>query len=95
LRELPRRHGPLKSELTRKPSDLTTLAKRNGGVFPVNRVYEVIDGREEVKAHGPRDMPVWGRDYIFRADDDIRDAEYFVRYKTLLVIDYIYRLQAK
>ena len=23
-------------------------------------MYRVIDGREEVKAHGPRTMPIWG-----------------------------------
>jgi mono/diheme cytochrome c family protein len=87
--------GPLKALLTTSPSDMTTLTKRNGGVFPINRVYEVIDGREEVKAHGPRDMPVWGRDYIYSAVEDIRDPDAFVRAKTLWLIDYIYRLQVK
>jgi len=87
--------GPLKSSLTKSPSDITTLTKRNGGVFPINRVYEVIDGREEVKAHGPREMPVWGRDYIYKAEEDLRDPEVFVRSKTLSLIDYIYRLQVK
>ena len=24
------------------------------------RVVDVVDGRIEVKVHGPRDMPVWG-----------------------------------
>lgn len=87
--------GPLKSFLSKGPSDITTLTKRNGGVFPINRVYEVIDGREEVKAHGPREMPVWGRDYIYKAEDDLRDPEVYVRYKTLSLIDYVYRLQVK
>jgi len=87
--------GPLKSFLTKSPSDITTLTKRNGGVFPINRVYELIDGREEVKAHGPREMPVWGRDYIYKAEEDLRDPEVFVRSKTLSLIDYIYRLQVK
>jgi len=87
--------GPLKSFLTKSPSDITTLTKRNGGVFPITRVYEVIDGREEVKAHGPREMPVWGRDYIYKAEEDLRDPEVFVRSKTLSLIDYIYRLQVK
>jgi mono/diheme cytochrome c family protein len=54
--------GTLKPYLTKSSTDLTLLAKQNGGVFPINRVYEVIDGRTDVKAHGGRDMPVWGRD---------------------------------
>jgi hypothetical protein len=43
-----------------KPANLTQLSKRNGGKFPFWRVYRVIDGREEVRAHGPRSMPIWG-----------------------------------
>src|SRR3974377_726288 len=51
--------GPLAAELNTKPADLTTIAKRNNGVFPINRVYETIDGRQQVKSHGPREMPFW------------------------------------
>jgi mono/diheme cytochrome c family protein len=79
--------------------DLTTLSKRNGGVFPITRVYNVIDGREEVKAHGTREMPIWGKHLTFRAapeyDDFAYDADAFVRARILSVIDYLYRLQAK
>jgi mono/diheme cytochrome c family protein len=45
------------------PPDLTTLATRNHGVFPVDRIYAVIDGRDEVRAHGSREMPAWGDRY--------------------------------
>lgn len=79
--------------------DLTMLAKRNGGVFPISRVYNVIDGREEVKAHGTREMPIWGKHFTFRAAPDYDDypweAEAFTRARILAVIDYLYRLQAK
>ena len=79
--------------------DLTTLSKRNGGVFPIVHVYNVIDGREEVKAHGTREMPIWGRHLTLRAapehDDYAYEPEAFVRARILAVIDYLYRLQAK
>jgi cytochrome c553 len=39
--------------------DLTRHAMGNGGVFPSQRLAQVIDGRS-VAAHGPRGMPVWG-----------------------------------
>jgi hypothetical protein len=39
---------------------LTTLAQRNGGVFPAERVANSIDGRDLPLAHGTREMPVWG-----------------------------------
>jgi hypothetical protein len=47
------------------PSDLTTLARRNGGVFPYQRLYETIDGRTgvDIGPHGNREMPIWGRVY--------------------------------
>ena len=50
--------GSLASQLATRPSDLTTLAHRNGGSFPFETVYRVIDGRSPVKAHGA--MPAWG-----------------------------------
>ena len=43
--------GPNAGAGERRPADLTTLAQRNGGWFPIARVYEVIDGRRLVKAH--------------------------------------------
>jgi hypothetical protein len=58
--------------LTTRVSDLTTLARRNGGTFPFVRVYETIDGTQTAKAHGPRDMPIWG------ADRQIKAAEHYV-----------------
>lgn len=79
--------------------DLTTLAKRNGGVFPAVRVYDVIDGRAAVKAHGTREMPIWGAHFTFRSapqyDDYPHESEAFVRARILTLIDYLYRLQVK
>ena len=40
--------------------NLTELSKKNSGVFPFARVYETIDGRQQVQAHGTKDMPIWG-----------------------------------
>ncbi|TIU18423.1 MAG: cytochrome c [Mesorhizobium sp.] len=56
--------GPLGDELLKRPSDLTRLSRRNGGEFPYWRVFAVIDGRGMVPAHGNRDMPVWGRQFL-------------------------------
>jgi mono/diheme cytochrome c family protein len=52
--------GPVSGELKKRPPDLTVLAKKNGGVFPLNFVYRIIDGRDEIASHGSREMPVWG-----------------------------------
>ena len=49
------------------PGDLTQLSKNNEGIFPLENVFEVIDGRKEVAAHGERKMPVWGDRYMDQA----------------------------
>jgi len=36
--------GPAAAGLARKPADLTGIAARNGGVFPMVQVMSVIDG---------------------------------------------------
>uniref|UniRef100_UPI0025ED75C4 c-type cytochrome n=1 Tax=Yoonia sp. TaxID=2212373 RepID=UPI0025ED75C4 len=46
------------------PGDLTQLAANNDGQFPYDRVYHVIDGRDDIAAHGDRKMPVWGDRYM-------------------------------
>jgi mono/diheme cytochrome c family protein len=54
-------NGPLAKWLRTAPADLTRLASRNGGAFPLARVRRVISGAESVSAgHGTREMPVWG-----------------------------------
>ena len=53
--------GPRALELTQTPADLTGIAARNGGLFIDDAVAAYIDGRAFVEAHGPTDMPVWGR----------------------------------
>jgi mono/diheme cytochrome c family protein len=52
--------GPLSSRLKTKPIDLTTLAKKSNGVFPLSAVYEAVDGRNATGSHGSREMPIWG-----------------------------------
>jgi mono/diheme cytochrome c family protein len=90
-------NGPFNELLKRSASDLTTLAKRNGGVFPVSRVYEVIEGGGV--GHGSREMPVFGQDYKVKAaeyyGDMPYDPEVFVRGRILSLIEYINRIQAK
>jgi mono/diheme cytochrome c family protein len=52
--------GPVAPLIKIGVSDLTRLAARDGGEFPTEDVRRVIDGRNDRRAHGPRDMPVWG-----------------------------------
>ncbi len=91
--------GPFNEYLRVKTPDLTVLTRNNGGLFPVNRVLEVIDGRTQVKGHGTREMPIWGNVYNSQAspqfDDYPHNAEIFIWARTLALIDYLNRLQVK
>lgn len=89
--------GPYAASLKISMPDLTVMSKKNGGVFPSGQVFSLIDGRSEVQGHGPRDMPVWGEDYLAEAPrgDSPINREAYVRGRILALIDYLNRLQAK
>ena len=55
--------GPVAKILKEKPADLTQIALKNGGDFPVRETYQMVDGRTAVGAHGSREMPVWGDEF--------------------------------
>ena len=52
--------GSVAKYLKVPPSDLTEISVRRNGEFPREDVAATIDGRNAVKAHGSREMPVWG-----------------------------------
>lgn len=91
--------GPYKPFLTKSPIDLTVLSKNNAGTFPFDRVYNVIDGRLDIRAHGPSDMPIWGAEYSAKSAEAYLDVPYhpeaYVRTRILALTEYIARLQAK
>jgi mono/diheme cytochrome c family protein len=54
-------NGPMAAWLKVQPSDLTHIAARNGGKFPLERVDRIISGEEPLPSgHGTRAMPIWG-----------------------------------
>jgi mono/diheme cytochrome c family protein len=59
--ESARGDGPLAEALVTRPADLTAIAARRGGRFDPDETAAYIDGRMRVLAHGPSEMPVWGR----------------------------------
>ena len=92
--------GIVASQMSVRMPNLTQLAGNNRGVFPFDRVYQVIDGREEIKAHGTRDMPVWGQAFrrqssVYFQNYPAQDQESNARSRILALTEYLYRLQAK
>jgi mono/diheme cytochrome c family protein len=94
--------GYVAKVLIKPPPDLTTLTKANNGVFPFSRIYDAIDGRIDVIAHGRREMPVWGEFYTREWNSGLPGAlaskeiaEAVTRVRILALIEYISTLQAK
>lgn len=89
--------GPFADQLKSRLPDLTLLARKNGGIFPVNKTYEIIEGAG--KGHGTRAMPVWGVEYTVQAAEALPDLPYnqavFVRTRIMALLEYMNQLQLK
>ena len=88
--ETGRGDGPTADVLTVKPVNLTRLARRNGGEFPLERVVRSIDGRERAPAHGSA-MPVWGLDFQDPSSDVYQEGE--VKRRIDNIIEYLKTIQ--
>jgi mono/diheme cytochrome c family protein len=83
-------NGPVTPALNTTVPDLTTIAQRNGGVFPTLRMRKIISGDEVIVAHGSREMPVWGP--IFHRVEEDRD---YGEVRLQRLTDYLQSLQGK
>jgi mono/diheme cytochrome c family protein len=90
--------GPVAEFLALEPANLTKLSRKNNGVFPRERIAAVIDGREAVKVHGPRDMPVWGDWFSVEADAPglrAQERELVIQARIDALVRYIETIQEK
>ncbi len=77
---------------TRVP-DLTQLRRKNGGKFPFEDVYRVVDGRSKFPWHQRRPgMPFWGQ--VFQEEKE-PGAKAKVEARIAAIVDYIRGLQEK
>jgi len=87
-----RGNGILKPVLLVPPADLTRIAERRGGVFPDAEIARYIDGREDVVAHGSREMPVWGRVFAEPVAEGSTGEE-VVRGQLWVLVEYLRSIQ--
>ena len=95
--------GTVAKYLIKAPPDLTTYAKRNGGVFPTQLAWQAIDGRPvAIGAHGTPEMPVWGQEFrreairpADRMDPTGPSPEWHVARRITALIDYLASMQTK
>jgi mono/diheme cytochrome c family protein len=87
--------GPVSSLIKTGVPDLTRMAQREGGEFPTEDVRRTIDGRWDRRAHGARDMPVWGWQFYNSANQN--DAEERARVDSMIdrLVGYLRSIQVE
>jgi mono/diheme cytochrome c family protein len=87
--------GPFVNQLQAGSSDLTVLSQNNHGEFPTAMVLMSLDGRSQVQAHGPREMPIWGEVYLSEGPSGktVKEREPFVNERLRALIAYVETLQ--
>lgn len=73
--------GPAAAALKVPPTDLTVLARKNGGKYPAMKVSSIIRGEDVIASHGSRDMPIWGK--LFWSISGGNDAQVLQRVANL------------
>ena len=84
--------GDLGQKLFKKPLDITTIAERNGGAFPFEKVFQIIAGDTPVEGHDTMHMP----DYAKRMkQDDFKPGYHQAHVRILQLTHYVESIQAK
>jgi len=99
--------GPDGAKLDPKPTDLTQIAKGNGGKFPFYEVMLQISGRSptdqeqdaslpgSVTAHANMKMPSWGKIFAQQEGTTPLDLQLQTTGKIMLITEYLQSIQAK
>ena len=85
--------GIMNKFLTIQPADLTQVSKKNADRFPFWQVYRVIDGREEIRGHGTREMPIWGARFQAEAKGSDPGSRAQVAGRILSLVFYLQHIQ--
>lgn len=88
-------NGPAAVALKIPPKNLRTLAKRNGGKFPMQHVVGVLEFGIPVAAHGTSEMPVWGPLFSSLHAHEIHNREAHVKMRISNVARFLESLQEK
>lgn len=84
--------GYLVESLLKRPTDLTTLAQRHDGKYPADKVASYVDGREEVREHGRREMPIWG-DALLWPEEESPERRGHVQRKIGELVEFLRTIQ--
>jgi mono/diheme cytochrome c family protein len=85
-------NGPVAPVLRTPPADLTRIAQRRGGRFPDAEVASFIDGQADIRAHGSREMPIWGQRFGEKFGGGTVGQE-FARGHLVVLLEYLKSIQ--
>lgn len=85
-------NGEIATMFKDRVPNLTGIAKRNDGVFPLLKVILAIDGRAVIRGHG-NPMPVFGNRYRAEAGTAVLGAEALARARVLELALYLQSIQ--
>lgn len=86
--------GPVARSFRIEVPDLTLIARRHGGSFPVEQIHKIIDGRTTLPPHGSRDMPVWGFEfYVQNQNAGLVDPQHRTEELIARLTEYLRTLQ--
>jgi len=89
-------HGPELNVLPDiHPSDLTTISLKNGGVYPRQKVQDMVDGRKAIPSHKRFDMPFWGVNFQQEGKEFTPESEAKAKARIDALVDYVETLQRK
>jgi mono/diheme cytochrome c family protein len=84
-------NGPAASAMKTPPTDLTQMAKNNGGKYPAAHVAAVLKGQAMNPSHGSEEMPIWGR--LFSSISQGHEGQ--VQQRITNLVTYLEGVQAK
>lgn len=87
--------GTFSENIKVPPPSLTQLSKNNNGVFPWVDLYAVIDGTDITKAHGTKEMPIWGELFDLNqwSSSNIENANTIVHGRIFELLMYLHSIQ--
>ena len=87
-----RGNGTVTPYLKLKVPDLSLLKKNHKGIYPLSDVMAAIDGSRAIRAHGDRQMPVWGEAFRKEVEKE-KYTELTALLKAKVIAEYVAILQ--
>jgi mono/diheme cytochrome c family protein len=75
------------------PSDLTNITLKNGGVFPREKVADMVDGRKAIPSHKRFDMPFWGVNFQQEGKEFTPQSEARAKARIDALVTYVESIQ--